>query len=104
MRFDEYGPSEPGMRRGTTLTEISAYGPIAMAGSQDEWLFGTDLHLYERRRSEHFAWGLWTRERTDIEVPGGFRVKAQTSFLFGLLRWPTDAYVDAPSGELPAAW
>ena len=99
LHGERYGPSKPGLPEGTTYSELYGYGPLLFAGAVHKRHYDEAKALFERGCETYALWGLWQQRRTDVRVPSGWRVEAESSLLFGLLRWPDSYYVDdAPQG------
>lgn len=92
MQFKEYGPSDPLLLAGSTLTEMEAYGPMVMFSGIDRWSFDEQGQLYERYEGSNALW-LWENQETRVRVPSGWRIDSETSLLLGLLHWSTTVYV-----------
>ena len=93
MNGELYNVAAPEMASGTGYAEFDAYGPLFMFVDGESFHYDEQQRLYERKQGSRYLWGLVNSERNEVRVPSGWRVAAETSILFGLLRWPSEEYV-----------
>lgn len=98
-----YGVEEEGVYpAGTTYSEVDSFGPMFCVADAEICRYDADLQLYEREQESSWIWGFYRTNRSDVLTPHGWRVHEDTRLLFGLLRWPSDAYTPhAPFDAVP---
>jgi hypothetical protein len=97
LNMERYDVAKAPFQSGTTYIEVDAFGPLFMCIDSDAYHYDEKQMLYERGTLKSYLWGLYRYERNDVRVSSGWRYDAEKSLLFGLLRWPSMAYIDGDS-------
>jgi hypothetical protein len=93
LNAETYDASNDPRPKGTRYVDFESYGPLFMFADAEEYHYDEDQQVYEHNIGKSYLWGLYRFERNDVRVPSGWRYDEETSLLFGLMRWPSDAYV-----------
>ncbi|MEZ6037169.1 MAG: hypothetical protein R3F29_06790 [Planctomycetota bacterium] len=90
-----------GFPAGTSYSEVDSYGPLFCVAGAEVLHYDADQQLYEREQESSWIWGLYRTTRSDVLTPHGWRVRADTRLLFGLLHWPSDCYTERAPFDPP---